>query len=85
MEKKEKYKTELVPLEVFYKGESYTGFAKPISSSCHDDVCFELDITLNGEQLGTIYCSQNMQWKMKNVSDQGLIDKLGEEIALWYE
>lgn len=78
-------KTEPIPLSFTYKGNTYSGVASPIRSSCNEDVCFELDVTLNSESLGTISCGKNLIWTMKGVSDQGLVDKLGEEIVLWYE
>lgn len=78
-------KTEPVPLFFNYKGTSYNGVARPIQASCSDDACFELDVVLNSESLGTISCGSNLNWSMKEVNDQGLIDKIGEEIALWYE
>ncbi|MFL5754402.1 MAG: hypothetical protein ACJ76F_13405 [Bacteroidia bacterium] len=79
------YKTAPVPLDFVHKTTMYAGEARPVYSSCHDGVCFELDITLNAEHLGTISCGENMKWTMRNISDQTLIDKIGEEIALWYE
>ena len=81
----ENYKLENVPLSFRYKGVEYKGMAVPLTDSCHDEVCFELDLTLNGEHLGTIWCGRNMQWKLRGTTDQGLVDKAGGEIALWYE
>lgn len=81
----EYYKTEPIPLDITYKGQKYTGFAKPVRSSCHDDACFELEVTLNDKDLGTITCAKNLQWQMKGMIDQELTNKIGEEILLWYE
>ena len=80
----EAYKIRTVPIEIEYKGQTYTGTGLPLAGSCHDGVCFELDITLNNNNLGTIWY-QNDGWKMKEVKDQGFIDAIGEEIFLWYE
>jgi hypothetical protein len=73
-----------VPLQVEYKGETYNGEAIPISQTCHDGVCDELDITLNDQHLGIIKCTKS-GWKMDDAKDQGLIDAIGEEIFYWYE
>ncbi|HYF31546.1 MAG TPA: hypothetical protein VD993_10545 [Chitinophagaceae bacterium] len=78
------YTTNPVPIEVEYNGKIYTGEGKPISQSCKDGVCFELDITLNNEHLGIIHCTDD-GWKMDKVQDQGLVNAIGEEILLWYE
>lgn len=79
------YKTETVPLELEHHSKIYKGKATPIKSSCSTEVCFELDVTLNRENLGTIYCGNDMKWKIRNFADQELVDKIGEQILLWYE
>jgi len=73
-----------VPVKIEYKGTKYTGEAMPVAQTCKDEVCYELDVTLNDENLGIIHCGDK-GWRMKNVKDQGLVDAIGEEIALWYE
>lgn len=92
MKKEAIYKTETVPLELDYNGRHYRGQAVPVRSSCSQEVCFELDVTLNGERLGHIYCGKNMQWRLEGAADQLLVDKnqllvdkIGQEILLWYE
>src|SRR5688572_14123461 len=75
---------EPVPIEIEYNGETYTGEAIPISQTCHDGVCDELDITLNDQHLGIIKCTKS-GWKMDGAKDQGLVDAIGEEIFFWYE
>jgi hypothetical protein len=85
MEVKNKYKTETVPLSLQHNGKIYKGEAVPISTSCLKEVCFELDVTLNSEHLGTIYCGNDLQWKIRNFADQDLVNKIGEQILLWYE
>jgi hypothetical protein len=73
-----------VPIEFEYKDKNYKGEAVPIIGTCGEGVCFELDITLNDEQLGIIRNSKS-GWKMDLVKDKGLIRAIGEEILLWYE
>ena len=75
---------EPVPIEFEYKGKIYKGEGIPISQTCKEKVCYELEIMLNDEQLGIIHCTDK-GWKMKNVKDQGLVNAIGEKIALWYE
>jgi hypothetical protein len=75
---------EPVPLEIEYDGKTFTGEAIPVSQTCHDGVCDELDITLNDENLGIIKCTKG-GWKMDTVKDQKLVDAIGEEIFYWYE
>ncbi len=73
-----------VPIEFEYNGEIYKGDAIPVSQTCHDGICEELDITLNDEHLGIIKNTKS-GWKMDNAKDEKLIAAIGEEIALWYE
>ena len=54
------------------------------AQTCKEEVCYELGITLNDVNFGIIHCGDK-GWRMKNVKDQGLVDAIGEEIALWYE
>jgi hypothetical protein len=80
----EAYKIRTVPIEITYKGQTYTGSGIPLPGSFRDGVCFELDITLNNKNLGTIRYDKS-GWKMTDVKDQAFVDALGEEIFLWYE
>jgi hypothetical protein len=73
-----------VPLEIEYDGKKFTGEAIPVSQTCHDGICDELDITLNDENLGIIKCTKS-GWKMDTVKDQKFVDAIGEEIFYWYE
>jgi hypothetical protein len=72
-----------VPLEFEYNGKAYQGEGIPISETCHDDVCYELAITLNDANLGIIRCTKK-GWKMDGV-EQGLVDAIGNEIFLYFE
>lgn len=78
------YKTERVPIDIIYQGKRYKGEANPIPSSCREEVCFDLDILLNGKSIGVIHSTMD-GWKAEKEVDQELIDAIGEEILLWYE
>jgi len=78
------FKSGIVPLSFEYKGHAYQGRAVPVTTSCRQDVCFELDIYLNDEYLGQIH-SYDGEWLMPGVEDQELINAIGERILLWYE
>ena len=80
----ENYKTEYVPINIRYNGKNYDGQAKPLSTSCIDGVCYELDVILNDIPLGTIH-STKAGWTMDKIVDQKFIDAIGETILLWYE
>jgi hypothetical protein len=73
-----------IPLEFELKGKKYKGEAVPILDTCYNEVCFELDISLNEKQLGIIKKAKS-GWKMDLVKDPDLIDAIGERIMLWYE
>jgi hypothetical protein len=75
--------SEPIPLEFEYKGTLYQGEGVPISATCSDDVCYEVDITLNDENMGIIRCMKS-GWKMDRV-EKGLIDAIGNEISLYFE
>ena len=82
---KNEYHTELLPLIFEYKGKNYNGTAKPIRTGYNEEICFEMYVILNGEYLGSIYCGKNLIYTMKDITDQQFIDKIGDEIVLWYE
>lgn len=78
-------KNEDVPLEFEHRGVKYYGMALPLASGCREsDHCYEMDVTLNSEHLGSIYCDRNGRCTMKNIADKELVDKIGEQIVLWY-
>lgn len=77
------YATRPVPIGITVQGKEYTGQAVPLPYTCREGVCFALDVTLNGQHLGVI--SYENGWKMEGVTDQALVDAIGEEIFLWYE
>ena len=60
------------------------GAGVPIPETCHDGVCFQLDVTLNEENPGIIRSGKN-GWKMDNIRDQKFVDAIVQEIQLYYE
>lgn len=75
---------EVIPLELEYNGKLYKGEAVPLPESCADKVCYQLDVTLNDENLGIIRAGKT-GWKMDLVQDQKLVNAIGEVIRLYYE
>ena len=75
---------ETIPLELEDDGKEFKGEAVPIPETCSDGVCFQLDVTLNDENLGIIRSGKS-GWKMDNIEDQKFIDAIGNEIMLYYE
>jgi hypothetical protein len=75
---------EPVPLEFEYNGNVYKGEGLPITPTCHDGICEQLDITLNDEHFGIIRHMKS-GWKMDGIQDQKLVNEIGQEIFLWYE
>ena len=73
-----------VPLHFEHEGVEYKGEGIPIPGTCHDGVCYELDIFLNGTHFGILHRLTN-SWKIEGVEDTGLIKKIGEIVLLWYE
>lgn len=80
----ESYKKAPVPLDFVHHDSLYVGEAWPLPGSCKEGMCSELDIILNAENLGTIIYNENKTWSMRNVSDQELVNRIGEEIVQWY-
>jgi hypothetical protein len=78
-------KDEAVPLTIFYGGKELTGEAVPLSTSCRTGTCYEMDVVLNGERLGTIYCGNDMKWTLQGGNDPDLAEKIGEQILMWYK
>ncbi|MBS1528460.1 MAG: hypothetical protein JST19_22625 [Bacteroidetes bacterium] len=74
-----------IPLDFEYEGTRYTGEGIPISETCDTEagICYEVDITLNDQNIGIIRCMKS-GWKMDRV-EQGLVDAIGNEIFLYFE
>jgi hypothetical protein len=75
--------SEPIPLEFEYEGVLYKGEGIPVSETCSEGVCYEVDITLNDENIGIIRCMKS-GWKMDRI-EQGLVDAIGNEISLYFE
>jgi len=75
---------EPVPIEFEYDGEIYKGEGVPISQTCHDGVCAELDISLNDMHVGIIKRLTN-NWKIDGAKDQKFVDAIGDEIEKSYK
>ena len=73
-----------IPLHFTYKDKEYKGDAIAVGETCHDKICEEHDVSLNGENIGIIRCMKS-GWKMDGQEDEGFIKALGHEIFLWYE
>lgn len=74
---------EPIPLEFEYEGQHYKGEGVPITETCSPEICYEVDVTLNDENIGIIRCAKS-GWKMDRV-EQGLVDAIGNEIYLYFE
>jgi hypothetical protein len=73
-----------VTFEFAYQDKTYKGEAVPVSQTCANGVCFELDVSLNNEELGIIRYGRS-GWKMDLVKDQKLVDAIGQKILQWFE
>jgi hypothetical protein len=73
-----------LPIQFEYNGEVFKGEARPLSASCCEGVCFELEVSLNEQELGIIHCTRG-GWKMDHQADQNFVNTIGERIQLWYE
>lgn len=74
---------EPVTAEFEYNGTSYKLEAIPVSQTCHDGICDEMEITLNERHLGIIK-HRKSGWKLDNAKDQKLINLIGKQIEAWY-
>ena len=75
---------EVIPLELEYDGKNYKGEGVAVPGTCEDGVCFQLEVTLNDENLGIIRSGKS-GWKMDKIEDQEFVDAIGNEIQLYYE
>lgn len=75
--------SEPILLEFELDGMQYKGEGVPISQTCADGFCYEVDITLNDENLGIIRCAKS-GWKMDRV-EQELTDAIGNQIMQYFE
>ena len=56
----------------------------PISQTCVDGVCSELDVTINDQSIGIIKRLKS-GWKIDGAKDQKFVDAIGERIEEWYQ
>ena len=75
---------EPVPIEIELDGQLYKGDAIPVPETCHDGLCYELDVMLNDESLGIIHYAKS-GWKMDHVEDKKLVKAIGAVIENWYK
>jgi len=76
-------KKEPVEIEFEYDEMKYKGEAVPVPETYHDGMHYELDITLNDEEIGIIKRMKN-NWKIDGAEDQKFVDEIGREIEEWY-
>jgi hypothetical protein len=74
------FKQKSIPLDFEYGGEKFKGEALPVSETCHDGMCDELEITLNDEYRGILKYSKS-GWKMDGEPDKKLIKMIGKAAA----
>jgi hypothetical protein len=75
---------EPVLIDFEYEGKSYKGEGVPVPRTCHEGICYELDIMIDNVSMGIIR-SLKSGWKMDNVEDQKFVDAIGKAILQWYE
>ena len=73
-----------VPLHFEHEGVEYNDEGIPVPGTCHEGVCYKLDIILNGTHFGILHRLSN-SWKIEGVDDNALIKKIGDVVMLWYE
>ena len=73
-----------VPVKLEYEGKLFKGEGVPVPGTCQNGVCYELDITLNGDHVGILHKLKS-GWKMDGVEDQKFIDAIGDAVVAWYE
>jgi hypothetical protein len=72
-----------VPVHFEYDGVSYEGEAVPITQTCIDGVCSELDVSMNNRSIGIIK-KMAKGWKIDGAKDPKLVNMIGKEIEEWY-
>ena len=73
-----------IPLDFEYNNLSYIGEGIPVAQTCKKGFCYELEITLNDEQIGIIRYGKRA-WKMDLIKDQGLVDAIGQKVMESFE
>jgi hypothetical protein len=75
----EQLKKEPLEFSFEYQDETFKGEAVPISQTCVDGFCAELDVSINNSHIGIIKRLKN-NWKIDGIKDQKFVDAIGEEI-----
>ncbi|HEX2845102.1 MAG TPA: hypothetical protein VHN59_01040 [Chitinophagaceae bacterium] len=76
--------SEVMSLEFEYKDQVYKGEAVPLPETCINGVCYQLDITLNDENMG-IARYMKSGWKLDKSDDKKFVEALGNEIMSHYK
>lgn len=71
-------------LDFMLDGDVFIGEAKPLLESCHDGVCDELSVELNGVNLGIIR-NTPQGWRMEATLDQEIVNTIGYKILSGYK
>jgi hypothetical protein len=75
---------EPIPLQFEYDGAIYKGEAIPITATCADGMCSELEVTINDKHIGIIKKLTN-NWKIDGATDQKFVNAIGEQLAEFFE
>ena len=75
---------EPIPLKFTFNDVQYKGEAVPVPGTCVDNVCYDLDINLNGRHVGMLHRLKN-NWKIEGLEDEKLANAIGDIVMLWYE
>jgi len=79
----EQLQKEPVPIEFEYGDQTFKGEAVPVSQTCHDGICAELDVSLNDKHVGIIKRLTH-NWRIDGAQDQKFVDAIGEKIEEWF-
>jgi hypothetical protein len=75
---------EPIPIHFEYNGITYKGEGVPISQTCAKGICYEVDITLNDENLGILRYAKS-GWKMDLVEDKKLVKAIGAVVMEYFD
>jgi hypothetical protein len=84
MDEDKKYQQEPLPVHAECNGRQYSGLARPIPESCRDGICHSLDVFLDHNIKGTIFCREDHVWKSDDIEDGKLVACIGECVLNWY-
>lgn len=75
---------EPIPIAFEYNGVKYKGEGVPVSQTCEKGFCYEVDITLNDENLGILRYAKS-GWKMDLVEDKKLVKAIGTIVMEYFD